>query len=99
MGTVNVTQLRSIARELDGVVMPVAKTPVISSENVTSSGTSAQSAEFAASCSYVRIATDTTVRILFGDDPTALAASVRLLADTTEYFGVVAGQKVAVIDE
>jgi hypothetical protein len=99
MGTVNVVQLQEISNDSHGELAQIAHMPAISSENVTSSGTSAQSAAFGNNCRFVRIATDTTVRILFAANPTALQTSIRLLADTAEYFGVVAGQKVAVIDE
>lgn len=103
MGTVNVTQFAGLANPgrwrpwSSQIQAPDASG--MSSENVTSSGTSAQSTAMAASTRIVRVATDTTVRIEIGDNPTATSASMRLLADTVEYYGILPTQKVAVIDE
>jgi len=58
---------------------------------------SAQSAAFNEQTRFVRIHTDAICSIKFGDNPTATADSKRLAANATEYFGVVPGQKVAVI--
>ena len=98
MGTVNVAQFDRLAKDSNGIGMQVPVAPM-SSENITSSATSAQSTVFDPECSFIRISTDTTVRIAFGSNPTATATGFRLPADVTEYFGVTAGQKVAVIDE
>ena len=95
MGTVNIAAF--IVKENAGI--PVAEGIPLLSENVTSSGTSAQSSAMPASTEVVRVATDTTIRVLIGENPTALSTSVRLLADTAEYFTIRTGHKVAVIDE
>jgi len=95
MGTVNI----SFHSVKDDSGIQVANMPPLLSENVTSSGTSAQSSAAPAYSEVVRVAPDTTVRILTGTDPTALASSVRMKADTVEYFTVKVGDKVAVIDE
>lgn len=58
---------------------------------------SAQSAAFAGNTRVVRVHTDAICSILFGADPTATANNKRLGANATEYFGVVPGQKLAVI--
>ena len=84
---------------LENSGVPVAEGVPLLSENVTSSGTSAQSSAMPANTEVVRIATDTTIRVLIGSNPTALATSVRMLADTSEYFTVREGHKVAVINE
>jgi hypothetical protein len=96
--TVNVAQFGGLQGGHAGD-MQVANTNFVSSENVTSAATSAQSAKMSASTRVVRIATDTTVRVAFGTNPTATSTDVRLLADTVEYFGVNPGDKVAVINE
>lgn len=99
MGILSVTQLESIRKDDSGDVMQIAYMPAISSENITTSGTSAQSTVFADNCNYVRLDGDTTERILFGANPTALSTSTRLRADNTEYFAVKPGQKLAAINE
>ena len=94
MGTVNIAAFSQIESDIQA-----AYAPELLSENVTSSGTSAQSSAMPDKASIVRIATDTTVRINFGANPTATSAGIRLLADTMEYFTVLPGTKVAVINE
>ena len=96
MGVVNVAQFGRMAQDNNGHDVPVVLVPADSSENVTSSGTSAQSTALEG---IIRIATDTTVRIKFGTNPTATATGIRLVADTVEYFSIPSATKVAVIDE
>ncbi|PDT71731.1 hypothetical protein CO683_00805 [Bradyrhizobium ottawaense] len=66
---------------------------------VAISGTSAQSAAFAATTVLVRIETDVICSVTFGTNPTATTNNMRMAADGVEYFGVPKGQsyKVAVI--
>jgi hypothetical protein len=70
---------------------------VISTEKVTASGTSVQSAAFAENIEYVRIAADAACHIEFGVNPTATTSKVYVPADDIEYFKVSPGEKVAVI--
>lgn len=61
------------------------------------SGSSTQSAAFSSTTVLVRVEVDSTCSIQFGANPTASTAFKRLQAGQTEYFGVVGGQKLAVI--
>ena len=70
---------------------------VKSTEKVTSSGTSAQSAAFADNIYYVRVVADAACQIEFGTSPTATTSKVYVPADDIEYFKVSPGEKVAVI--
>jgi hypothetical protein len=70
---------------------------VISTEKVTSSGTSVQSAAFAENIEYVRIAADAACHLEFGVNPTATSSKIYLPADDYEYFKISPGEKVAVI--
>ena len=70
---------------------------VKSTEKVTSSGTSAQSAAFADNIYYVRVVADAACHIEFGSNPTATTSKVYVPADDIEYFKVSHGEKVAVI--
>jgi hypothetical protein len=70
---------------------------VISTEKVTSSGSSVQSAAFAENIEYVRIAADAACHLEFGVNPTATTSKVYVPADDIEYFKVSPGEKVAVI--
>jgi hypothetical protein len=46
---------------------------------------------------FVRITTDTTCSIAFGVNPVASPANMRMPANSTEYFAVPPGYKIAVI--
>ena len=85
-----------IAEFVDGAgALQAAQMPPISEQKVTISGTSAQSAAFG--CKVIRVHTDVACHVAFGANPTATTSNMRLQADTTEYFGVTPGNKVAVI--
>ena len=64
---------------------------------ITIAASSAQSAAFNGATRVVRLHTDAICSVLFGADPTATANHKRLAANSTEYFGVEPGIKVAVI--
>jgi hypothetical protein len=60
--------------------------------------TSTASAAFASSTNLIRVIADADVYLAFGAAPTATATAIRVPANTVEYFGVHAGQKVACYD-
>jgi len=76
--------------------MHIAMRPT-TTQKVNSSGTSAQSAAFAANIDYVRVCADAACHIEFGVNPTATTSKIYLPADDVEYFKVSPGEKVAVI--
>ena len=59
---------------------------IISSENITSTGTSAQSGRAPFGCTIVRIATSAAVNIVIGPNPTATAAGTRIDPADAAYF-------------
>lgn len=61
------------------------------------SGTTAQSAAFAANAKTVRVCSDADCFIAFGSNPTATTSSIYLPAKVPQVFGIVGGWKVAVI--
>jgi hypothetical protein len=69
------------------------------SQDVTTGAASAQSTAFGTNTSRVRLCTTVSCRILFGTNPTALAASPLLPANSVEFFEVLPGEKVAAIQE
>ena len=71
---------------------------VKSTEKVTSSGTSAQSAAFADNIYYVRVVADAACHIEFGSNPTATTSKVYVPADDIEYFKVSPGEKVLLLE-
>jgi hypothetical protein len=60
--------------------------------------TSTQSTAFGANTNLIRVIADADVYLEFGLSPAATANSVRVLANTVEYFGVNPGDKVACYD-
>lgn len=62
-------------------------------------GTTGQSSAFGANTTIVRLHATEDCHVVFGSSPTAVAdgTCIFLPADQTEYFGVVGGQKLAVI--
>ena len=72
--------------------------PSTALQKLTSAATSSQSAAFDANTNWVRVHTDGVVSIKFGTNPTATTGSLRLAAGQTEYFCIVPGHKVAIID-
>ena len=82
---------------ISGAPMAVAKMPALATQKIAIGGSSTQSASFSATTYMVGIATDAICSIEFGTNPTATANSKRMAANTTEYFEVDPGSKVAVI--
>jgi hypothetical protein len=59
---------------------------IISSENITSTGTSAQSGRAPFGCTIARIATSANVNIVIGPNPTATAAGTLIEPADASYF-------------
>jgi len=75
-----------------------AKEPPLADQSFTFTGTSTQcSNAFNARTRLVRIHTDAICSIVFAKDPTATADNRRLAINSTEYFSVEGGLKVAAI--
>ena len=74
----------------------IAMRPV-TTQKVTSSGSSAQSSAFGSNIEYVRVVPDADCHIEFGVNPTAANTKIFLEAKSSEYFKVSEGEKVAVI--
>jgi len=69
----------------------------VTTQKVTSSGSSAASSAFGANIEYVRICADADCHIEFGTSPTATTSKIFVPSKDTEYFKVSEGEKVAVI--
>lgn len=75
----------------------VAEAPGLAGQTITISGSSTQSAAFNANTRLIRVHTDAICSLAMGTNPTATTAMKRMAADQTEYWGVVPGDKIAVI--
>jgi hypothetical protein len=94
MAALYITEYQDILR-INGVVQ-VPVEPAIAEQKVTFT-TTTQSSAFNASTRYVRIHTDAICSIKFGLNPTAVVTEKRMAADSTEYFAVSTGHKVAAV--
>lgn len=98
MATLYITEFSAPGLQA-GSVIPVAVGVPVAEQTRSISGTSAQSSAFNAATTLVRLHTDAICSIQIGTDPTATTPTMRMAADTTEYFAVPAGKsfKVAAI--
>lgn len=75
----------------------IAQQPPVAEQTVVIGAGSLQSAAFNANTAMIRVHTDAICSIEVGTNPTATATTARMAANQTEYYGVGAGQKIAVI--
>lgn len=99
MAILYITEFSTEGRDGLGNIIPVAMQLPAAEQTVVISGVSAQSAAFQDVTTLVRVHTDSTCSILFGTNPTATTAKMRMTPNQTEYFSVRAnsGLKIAVI--
>lgn len=99
MATLYITEFAALGTPANGGNIQVAGQSPIAEQTVSISGTSAQSSAFNTNTRFVRLHTDAICSVLFGTDPTATTAKMRMPANGTEYFAVPQAQsyKVAVI--
>lgn len=71
--------------------------PAVTSQTVAVTVGSVQSNPFNAATGFIRVHTDVVCSVAFGLNPTATTTSMRLAANTTEFFGVTPGHRIAVI--
>ncbi len=81
-----------------GVGTAMLQAPSVAEQQIVTSATSGASAAFNAKTKIVRVHTDGIVSVKFGSAPTALVTDHRMAANTTEYFAVEPGHKIAAID-
>jgi hypothetical protein len=83
---------------VNGVPVPIAPMPPVATQTVAISGSSTPSTNgFGAATRYIRVTTDSICSIAIGTTPVATTAKTRMNANSVEYWGVVAGYKIAVI--
>lgn len=97
MAKISITKFADVSKTSNGSLL-CATTPFISTEDFTASSVSAQSSEFESNTLFVRVVSDTDVRVVFGNNPTATTSSMPIKAGLPEYFGVSAGLKMAAIE-
>lgn len=108
MAVLYITELDTLGNPNEGGNAQIARMAPIAEQTLAIGGSSAASSAFNKQTRFVRLETDTTCAIAFGNAPTAQTASgtatgssatgtARLFQNTVEYFAVNPGDKVAVI--
>jgi hypothetical protein len=99
MTLATVTHLLRLTVDARG--MPVAapdSSAIVRVDKVDYTAASAQSAVFGDQTRFIRIEVDSKAAIKFGTDPTAVdAEDIGMTAGQVEYWGVAAGDKVAIV--
>lgn len=89
MGTLNITEFAVQARDAGNNLAPLADiSKVVAVQNITISGTHAESAAFNARTGMIRVRTDAACAILCAAAPVAETTDTPLDANAPEYFGV-----------
>jgi len=97
MSNLWITELRAMPIDSNGKTVEAASLPAITTQKVKISGTSEQSAALNDDTKFVRVLADANCCILASEDPTATDSDIPLTSEGAEYFGVIAGQKIAAI--
>jgi hypothetical protein len=97
MATVDITEYQNAASDSMGNRVACGVEPARGVKQLTVSGVPDQSEALDEMTRFVRIHTDSTIRIAFGADPLAGATSQRMVANSTEYFGVSWNTKISVV--
>lgn len=93
-----ITEYAAAGSDAMGTPLAIARHPPVAVQTpVDFTGTSTQSAAFAATTRFVRLRSDATCHFVVGVNPTATTNSTPIDANSAEYFEVPAGQKLAVI--
>ena len=93
MATLYVTEYSGIA---DGSIQ-VPISPALKANNVAITANSVQSLEFTENTKLIRVHPDAICSVQITKNPTATTSSKRMAADTTEFFAVRPGDRIAVI--
>lgn len=94
MAKAYVTEFTALATRVTDA--PIAQAPPVAEQTVTFT-TTTQSSAFNAATRFIRVHTDSICSIAIGSNPTATTSTMRMPADTIEYFGVTAGDKIAFV--
>lgn len=106
MAAVYVSEYNAISNTglaLQGVMTPLSRTPTPAAQEpsvdsvVAITGSSTQGSVFQADTTFIRVHADAVCSIAIGLNPTATTSNKRLAANSTEYFGVYPGYRLAVI--
>lgn len=87
-----------LPRQRSGNLLATIELPALASQRLTNGAVSAESATFAAGTRMIGVSTDAIISIAVGVNPIATTNDKRMAANTTEYFFVSPGQRIAVVN-
>ena len=97
MALLFISEYRNMATDAFGKPIPIGEEPAVVTQVVAVTTPSTPSAAFNSSTRFIKMHSDTTCHIEFGTAPVAVAATDhRLVAGTTEFFGVIPGSALKV---
>lgn len=96
MGTLYISEFRDVAT-VGTHRPPIPPTPSIVEQNVTITSSSMTSSAFNSQTRMVMVNCDAACSLAWGQSPTATTSQHRLAANETRFYGVLAGEVVAVI--
>jgi len=99
MATLQIIEYASLGNDASGLIPQVPQLPPLATQNITFTGTAGQSAALNKDTRFVCLIADAAYRFAAGSNPTATSTDQRGLADSPEFFGVIAGQKISAIAE
>jgi hypothetical protein len=91
-----ITEFQASGNSVSGAQLQVGVQPAVAMQKVSFT-TSTQSALFDARTVFIRLHPTADCHVIVGTSPTATTNHMPMLADSTEYFGVLAGMRLAVI--
>jgi hypothetical protein len=97
MATLYITEFEASGNAISGAQLQVAYLPEVTTQKITFTTSSVQSAALDTKTRFVRIHTTAACHVAVGTNPTATTDNMRMIADSVEYFGVRPGYKIAVI--
>lgn len=98
MAILGITEYDKIPMDVNGRLIPTGNDARAAYQELAVGAGSVQSVALSAATRFVRLHTDVPCRVEFGPNPTAVVgSSPRMAGNTTEYYGVTAGNKIAVI--
>jgi hypothetical protein len=91
MAFLYITEFDTLGRDNNNNAAMAAVVPPLAEQAIAITGTSAQSAAMQTGTKIVRLMSDVVCSVKFGTNPTATTGTMRLAADSAEYFAVPAG--------
>lgn len=97
MASLYITEFQASGNAESGAQLQVGVQPSVAMQKVVFT-TSTQSAVFDDRTCFVRLHADVDCHVIFGESPSATINHMPMLADSTEYFGVIqSGLRLAVV--